>query len=358
MKKIGILTFHYADNYGAVLQAYALRKVLNRFSGYEAEIINFVPEGYHYRGYVEEDLMKRFLKKRKKFESFLSEKCGIYSPMIHTIKETNYDYYCVGSDQVWNTDLPEAKNYTYFLEDLADDAVRFSYAASIGMDFNKMNKKLFHKYLSKFSYIGIREQSYIDVMNSICNKNCVHTIDPTLLLSREDYDLLIEEYGQKEKLPENIKKYVLYIWYGENWLQGTELVNSIARKYGLTILHNYPSKNIVARKMLCSDGGYIFDKGIEEFLWYIKHADFVVTNSYHVGIFSMIFRRPLYSYIFSRRRSRQEDLAEILGIKNRIVRGYVKPDDLNKTIDYESVDSAIKNVREYSLAYLQNVLKV
>lgn len=355
MKKIGILTFHYADNYGAVLQAYALRKILNSFSGYKAEIINYVPVGYEYKVYLENNLLDLYVEKRKKFESFLSKKCMVDSPMIHTLKGIKYDYYCVGSDQVWNTELSIARNQAYFLGDLEDKAIRFSYAASIGMRFDKIDKNLFRKYVSKFSFVGIREQSYIKIISEICGVKCVHNIDPTLLLLKEDYDELIDSCEKNEERQRNLPPYLLYIWYGEESHRSIELVNTIARKYGLIILHNFMSKRVLARKMLCKDGGYIFHKGIEEFLWYVKHASFVVTDSYHVGIFSIIFHRPLYSYIF-KEGERQEDLAKLLKIEDRIVKGYVRPKDLNENMNYDLIDAAIERERKNSLKYLQNIL--
>ncbi|HCT89979.1 MAG TPA: hypothetical protein DF613_01150 [Lachnospiraceae bacterium] len=354
MKKIGILTFHYVDNYGAVLQAYALRKILNGFDGYKAEIINYVPEEYEYRTYLEDDLIELFLERRKKFKTFIGEKCAVTSPMIHTLKGVSYDYYCVGSDQVWNLSLPEAKSGVYFLGGLDSKAIKFSYAASIGMDLDKINKDLFRQYISQFSHVGIREQSHIKGLSDCCHVGCVHNIDPTLLLVREDYEALIDSYG--EELPGDGEPYVLYVWYGDDSLQSIECVNTVARKYELTVLHNFSSTRIITRKMLCRDGGYIFNKGIEEFLWYVKHAAFVVTNSYHVGIFSIIFERPVYFYAIEG-KVRQEDLTEILGIENRMIRGYIKPDDINENIDFESVHGVIKELRERSLSYLRDVLQ-
>ena len=104
MKKVGILTFHYVDNYGAVLQAYALRKKINELPECRAEIINYVPSGFEYELYGNGEKYRAMLqKKRQSFEAFLSKYCGVNTPIISSVEDSGYDYYCVGSDQVWNS---------------------------------------------------------------------------------------------------------------------------------------------------------------------------------------------------------------------------------------------------------------
>ena len=99
MKKVGILTFHYSDNYGAVLQAYALRRIINQLPYCQAQIINYVPLGTKYTLYENtEEGRELLIEKRKLFEEFLRENCGIDTPVIHEISGNDYDYYCAGSD--------------------------------------------------------------------------------------------------------------------------------------------------------------------------------------------------------------------------------------------------------------------
>lgn len=363
MKKIGILTFHYADNYGAVLQAYALRKVIDALPGCEAEIINYVPEGYEYFFNPDTEDPEKYISKRKKFERFLTEECGIRSAMIHSLNECGYDYYCVGSDQVWNMDLPEAKGLAYFLPNFNDGTVRFSYAASIGMDAGRIDRSIFQKYVSKFYCVGLREQSYLETVSGIIHKECVHNIDPTLLLTKEDYEKLIDSYGEEEDFPTNQPPYILYFLYngadGRNTgFRSIEIVNALSRKYGLTVLHTFPSEQNPVRQMLCRDGGCIYEKGIEEFLWYVKHADFVVTDSFHVSIFSILFERSFYMFLCEGKESRQEDLASMLGLSSRIIREYRKPEMLNGQIEYASSRSILEKERKMSINYLKETLSV
>ena len=181
-KTVGILNFHYANNYGAVIQAWALYTIFNNLEGLKAVIINYVPKNYKFR--IDENDYEAFRMQRDKIERFLKDELGIVSPMIHKVEGNEYDYYCVGSDQVWNVDLPEvAADLEYFFPHLADDSFRFSYAASIGTEPNRINKEIFKKYLSLFNYVSLREKQYEGIISNTIGKNCVCVLDPTLLVT-------------------------------------------------------------------------------------------------------------------------------------------------------------------------------
>lgn len=353
-KKIGILTFHQADNHGAVLQAYALRKILNNFPNCCAEIINYVPEGYCYVAPRDENIKKLTMRKREKFQKFLVEQCGLDKPMIRSVTGNEYDIYLVGSDQVWNTDLPEVRaDYEYFLPHLEENARKAAYSASIGMDFDRINRDLFRKYLPKFSDISLREKSYIGIVNELSGKNCVNTLDPTMLLDREEYGLLVEEPEMHEE------PYILYFSYnfGDGGLESVETVNMLARKYGLSVKHTFQTEESLARKLLVKDGGCILHSGIGEFLWYVKNAEMVATNSFHGAVFSLIFRKPLYIFYPPIRSCRQKNLVELLNLQDRVVEGYWKPDQMNLEVDYASVFSIIRRERKKSVDYLRRIVE-
>lgn len=350
-KKIGILTFHYADNHGAVLQAYALRKVINSFPDCHAEIINYVPKGYGYlipSGCSAVDMQR----KREKFNRFLSEHCGIDTPMCHSVTGNEYDIYVVGSDQVWNLDLRENADYEYFLPHLDEGAKRVAYSASIGMEVERIDRALFGKYLPRFEAISLREKNYMDVISELSGKKCKYTLDPTLLLSEKDYEIIMEKPGENEK------SYVLYFWYGngDDVYKSIETVNLVARKYDLSIKHTFSSETCLMRQLLVRDGGNILQGGVGEFLWYIKNASVIITNSFHGAVFSLIFRRPLYIYYPAIRSCRQESLVELLNIRDRVLRGYTNADKLNLEMDYSSLSSILESEKKRSISYLKKVI--
>lgn len=352
MKKIGILTFHYADNYGAVLQAYALRRIVNSLPDCEAEIINYVPKGYAYYLYKEDDFAKHLLEeKRKLVEEFLMQECGICSSMIFKVKGNDYDYYCVGSDQVWNLDLRENRDLEYFLPNLDDKAVKIAYAASIGIEIERINENIFKKYISQFNKISLRESNYIEHIEQACNVKCEQVLDPALLLNRDDYEYLIDEERQVKK------PYILFFWYSvdDELMKCVEFVNTLSRKYGLSIVHSIIG---APRYMFCNDAGCMMYEGIEGFLWYMKHAEFVVTNSFHGSVFAVQFERPFYIFISNIRRSRLDNLVETLDVKDRVINGYLNPGEMNKSVDFEAIRKRLKVERDKSMNFLREALDV
>ena len=112
MKKVGIMTLHIGDNYGALLQCYALRKVINDMPGMQADIINFDP-GRIFPVYEDDEVQKNYVKKLAKFERFHLIENGIVGEQFtsfENIDSLDYDYYITGSDQVWNTSFVFTSN--------------------------------------------------------------------------------------------------------------------------------------------------------------------------------------------------------------------------------------------------------
>lgn len=352
IKRIGILTFHYANNYGAVLQAYALRKVINSFPDCQAEIINYVPNGYTY--FTSPDEADKQRRRRKKFEAFLSKYCGINTPMISSVTGNEMDVYVVGSDQIWNMDIPiAAADHEYLLPHLRQEAKRIAYSASIGMNIDKIDTELFKKYLPRFDRISLREKSYVEYISELSGKRCEYTLDPAMLLKKEDYEPLIER-------PETTEEpYIFYFWYdmGDGGLESVELVNTLARKYHLSVKHTFSSEICLAKHLLVNNGGDVSKEGIGEFLWYVKNAWAIVTNSFHVAVFSILFQKPLYIYYPRIRSSRQRNLVDLLNMKDRVMHGYVSAEQLNLETDYISIFSILEKERARSISYLKNAIE-
>ncbi len=351
MKKVGILTFQYANNYGAVLQAYALRKKINSFAGYEAELINYVPEGYEYPLPVNtEDAYKHMIEKRNFFEQFLREYCGLDKPMIHAVTGKEYDYYCVGSDQVWNFQSGIVDK-NYLLAHVDDDARRFAYAASIGMSVEVVERytDVFRKYVSRFKAVSLREKEQVEFIEAICNLTCKTVADPSLLLVPEDYEELMGRDSLREE------PFIFFFWlqHDHETMKGVEFVNILSRKYGLPIVHSIPD---AASYMFAKDGGCMIYEGVEHFLWYIKHAQIVVTNSYHATLFSMQFQTVFYVFPVETMRSRIDMLSEKYGISDRIIEGYVDCDKISPVMNFVHIQRTIQEERIDAILYLKDAL--
>ena len=197
-KKIGILTYHRAYNYGAVLQAYALQSAIQNIN-YNVEIIDYCCD------YIEkigsEKSIKNIIKfilsgrrinqTKKKFVKFRNDKLNLSNNDFNrdTIKEIAdlYDIYIVGSDQVWNY---QGSNFdkTYFLDFVKQNTKKKSYAASFGISkIPPKYEKEYIRLLNKFSDISVREKQGINIINNLLGKDCELVLDPTLLLSKKEW---------------------------------------------------------------------------------------------------------------------------------------------------------------------------
>lgn len=307
MKKIGIATFHYADNYGAVLQAYALRKTINGFDSCQAELINYVPNGYEIFPYEASAIgISCMRKKRALYEQFLIEHCNISTPMINIITGTNYDYCCTGSDQVWNMSFAENITKEYLLPNVKSDIKCFSYAASVGGQISDENKDIFKHCLSKFIGLSVREKSVLNLLKEIGINNAEVSLDPTLLLNIEDYEELIVA---PENAPNNFLFFFSYP-IGDEVRKYAPFINMLARKYELKIKHSIVN---APRGLFAPDIGTMIYEGIGEFLWYMMNASIVVTTSYHGAIFGNLFHKPTYIICRNAGKERFLQLMDIFG---------------------------------------------
>lgn len=312
MKTVGILTFHYADNYGAVLQSWALRTVLNRFKNVEAEIINYVPENYLVQPYHQSSIeISKMKKKRILYENFLAKECNVSLPMIHKVTGKGYDCCCVGSDQVWNMNLRENVNKEYLFPNLGE-VKRFSYAASMGGEIKDEDKKYFQEMLSAFSNVSVREEQSEKELRKLGIDNVETSIDPTLLLEAGEYDKLVTEPKDPPK------DYLFFFSYpiGGDLRKYAPFANHLAWKYGLSIKHSIAQ---CPPMLFANDQGTMIYEGIGEFLWYMKNASIVVTTSYHGAIFGYLFNRPTFIVCRETGKERFYQLKNVLGINTNFV---------------------------------------
>lgn len=356
MKKVGILTFHFSDNYGAVLQCYALRHVVNSMPCCEAEVINFNP-GRKLGWYTDEELQKKFVGRIEKFNDFNRMENGIKEPVLHDIRELNqemYDCFIVGSDQVWNPSFSFFST-VYLLDFVNGNQTKISYAASVGLsaDSFRMNREVFEKYIPGFDYLSVREKTHEGFIASFTDKKVQTVLDPTLLLNCEDYNqLIMETESVKEEEGEYIFFY--YLKHDSSTPLACSFVNMLARKYHLKIIHFYVE---MPKQVFHNDNKSFYFEGPKDFIWYIKHAKIVVTNSFHGTVFSILYHKPFYTYIVKSMQSRVLDLLSMLGLSERLVEGYKPLSEVSFEIDYDSVDVILEKEREKSKEFLRKALE-
>ena len=368
--KIGILSIHSAHNYGSVLQAYALQEELKKFSD-NVQIINYRPKYFeekykmfsisiysNYKGFLNKliHLSWRTLKiksryiKYKKFEEYIKNRYNLtkkYSTYEELKKEKfDYDIVFCGSDQIWNTDITEGFDKSYYLGFCDDNVKKASYAASVGRkDINSKYEEEYKKYISRLNYIALREESSKDIIQKYTNKPITITIDPTLLHDKSKWNEIANE--SKLKITD---KYILVYILEENE-EFVKIVNAISKKLNLRVIS-------LSKKKRFKNETIFSNAGPEDFVNLFKNADFVITNSFHGTVFSLIYEKKNCIIPHKKTSARMCDLMKKVGLEDRIIRNYSELNllEINKNIDYDLVNQKIEKERKKAEEYIRNVL--
>lgn len=362
-KKVGIVTFHRAHNYGAVLQAYALQEKINSL-GYKAAFIDEehdnLKNGYSLYprirsiktpkkllSYIKKWLFLLSDYKRKKsrydnFNLFIEKKLNL----LKKNKEHTLNCLVLGSDQIWNTD------YTNGIYDLYYGKIpnihferKISYAASMGMSDIKNNedKKNFFDNIKSINCIGVRE---IKLKNYIENEFNIHPIlnlDPTLLLKKEEWDTLISD----ERDLRTGEPYLL-IYEVHTHPHTESCAKVISEKYGLNIIRLAPKAGVGVRHDAITDATPV------EFLSFFKNADFVITTSFHGTVFSIINEKQFITMRFRNDIDiRSADLLSQLRITSRLSDN---GSGFDSFIDYKDVNKNLRILRDNSIDFLNKSL--
>lgn len=362
MKKIGILTFHRAINYGAVLQAWALFKRI-KDELYEVSIIDYRPNSieltykpFSFKKLFENNSLKsqllylldRIFKYRmicvrnQAFINFRNENLKIEG--INKIQD--FDVLISGSDQVWNPNLTKGLDKFYYLNIPAKEGVKkISYGASSELayfeELIKKQKAFLVKNLNSFNAISVREVALSDALSKHIEKKIDVVLDPTLLLSAEDYEEIISK--PLEKNP-----YIL-VYQVVDKGETMKIAKKIAKERKLKII--FLNSKYRFYKRTTNLKGSI---GPSEFLSLFKNASYIVTTSFHGTIFSIIFKKNFYTVV-GNHSTRQTNLLNQLNLSSRILTNI---DDLGETtdIEYLAVTESLDILRKQSELFLINNL--
>lgn len=358
-KKIGILTFHHALSYGAVLQTYALQNFL--FSiGVDNEIVNyrckFIEDRAKVFKYIKGKSLKNYIysfmhgkstvSARKCSEYFNNKYLKMTKPYTkNNINECvgDFDAFVAGSDQIWSP-VCVGFDSTYFL-DFAKPCQKYSYAASFGRKEIPSDKAEEYKQrLKDFSGISVREESGKNAIENLLDKNAVIHVDPTLLLKKEQWDKLAASVKNEPYIflftvlkPKNLVNYAL----------------DLARKTGMKVIYLNDSHKIKDPMMT-----YMNSVTADKFVGLIKNAAYVCTNSFHGNAFSLIYHKNFVveTDTLICENNRSKELMLRLGLKNRILADSLSP-DIDADTDWEYVESVLSEEREKSKNYLLSIVK-
>lgn len=372
------MTFWWSnDNYGQLLQCYALQKYL-RDLGHEAFLIRYrdmskpqseplyqkIVKAFNpiklYK-FVRSKIIVKYVKNNinRNFDSFRNEYI-ISTPIIYqSIDELRNcfpkaDLYITGSDQVWHDSLLNANTAAYFLDFGKDATKRISYAASAGRKYELAERNIFVNYLKKFSAVSVRENSLKDLCLESGINACV-SIDPTLLLK-------VELYKAIEKPLQVPQKYA-FIYYLN--------VEKSSEIYLKSILEYLNEKKLILKSVSAS--GYIPAREliktskniyatIPEWLYLIDNAECVFTTSFHGTVFAILYHKPFLTIPLNNCHKdgnvRFQTLLTSLGLENRIFNPNISVSkQMNQQIDWKEVDRRLYELRQSSLDFLKRNLK-
>lgn len=354
MKRIGITTTIYGNNFGEALQAYAIRKAINEYCpDCQAEIISFLCKN-------QSKLVKpgfelytdRLIKKNEIFNAFREQEIclkGVPTQHVCVDNAPVYDKYVFGSDQIWNTNAWEIPEF--FGSFVPDGKPKIAYAASVGMSPNNkgLKEELFEKYIDTFEHISVREGVHCDYLKKFTNKPVYHVADPTLLLDKSIYENWANSVDpQKPK-----GNYIFY--YQPHSADGAivSLINKLTRNNKYDVVHTFAD---IPSIMFYGESISARFSGPKEFLSYIRDSSLVITRSFHAVVFSIIFEKPFYVYVDKKTGSRFESLLSTLGLEDRMIYDYIKPEDVSFDIDYSNAKELLERHKKDSIEFLKNAL--
>ena len=371
--KIGILTFHRAYNYGAVLQAYALNSVLNK-KGTDTETIDYTPDQFlrYYKKIIKPSFSRKYLvSKVKAFLLFrtISRRCRVFdqfvdefiklSPKKYDITsdfangEVIYDVYIAGSDQVWNYSLADFDPIFFLDFPDASSKKKYSYAASIGKE--EIPEDLlddYHRRLKQFEIVSVREKKDALIVRQLVNKQVILSCDPTLLLTADEWKELIKEEHQNDYI------LVYYVIKSKKLLKKAA---ELSQKTGLKVKclsSNMAFDSLSGR--LTNRYGFGIDNTASpiEFLQAILNASYVMTNSFHGTVFSILFHKQFLSSTVRDNGveiCRITNILETLGLEDRKLEKGIG--QIFSTVNWEKVDQSIELIKEKSVEYLEQIIR-
>ena len=346
--RIGILTFHRAINYGAVLQCYALQEFLKN-QGHNVEIINyhcrFIENQYkafnlhRIKSKYPHILLKKVFKEiisinkriklKESFEVFLENHLNLSAPFCKIADmPLDYDIYILGSDQIWNACLTGGIDDLYIGCFSPIHGAKISYAASMITSISTEDRNRLRNSLRSFKAISVREKSIIQFVKDLTGRNVVHVIDPTLLIESKCWNNLLSELDV-------ISTAFVFVYMVGN--------NPVLNKHAKQIADKYRLKIIECTMNNISP---------IDFVRHIKYAKYVVSNSFHTTAFSIIFKKQFYTMASQTETdNRFVDLLAYLNIQGRVIYDKIVSYD---NIDYNKldIDRKLEEYKRYSKQFL------
>lgn len=371
-KKTGILTLPLNTNYGGILQNFALQQVLKK-QGHNPVTINYdyivkLPLATGPLIYLKNIILRYILKKkvvlfpdialnklrkvqRQKTDLFIKGYIDcIYIKSTKQLNSKEYKCLIVGSDQIWrhayNGCFPGVSNS--FLDFAKEwNVKRIAYAASFGTDeweYNEEETKICSELAQKFDAISVREASAVNICKKRLGVDAMHVLDPTMLLAAEDYKKLFIDAGTPQS-PGNLMCYIL-----DPSNETNNIIKLVAKSHELIPFHT--------NSRVEDDTAPIKERvqpPVENWLRGFHDAQYVITDSFHACVFSILFNKPFIVYGNKERgMARFNSLLSIFNLQDRLVATPQEAETvINKAINWEEVNNILEEWREKSNNFLK-----
>ena len=347
--KIGIITINDLNNYGNRLQNYAVSKVLTNM-GIENESIKNLQIKKSLKSKVKQTIKKFLRKKQQQREECFKQFDKNIEYSLKTIDNNNffniqddYDFFIVGSDQVWNPTFNRLSNVD--LLTFAKDEQKIAFSASFGIEkLDELNKKKVKEYLKNFKAISVREYKGKEIIEEVLDRRDTEVlVDPTMLLTTDEWDKVA-------KKPKQLKcdKYILNYFLGELSEERKKEINRIAKENNCEVIN------------ILDEQSPFYQTGPSEFLYLEKNAFLICTDSFHSSVFAILYDRPFI--VFDREdkeakmSSRIETLINKFNLKNRKFEGKIIEENLEH--DYTEAYKILEKEREKANKFLEKCLNV
>lgn len=371
---LGVVTWFKYENYGTKLQAFALQAYLHDL-GHKVCLINLSVNDKN-KGILKKiqehsvlslcdrllfEIVKlvhrdAFALRSKKLGDFVSKNCCL-TECVDTKSSfekicNSFDAVICGSDQIWN---PNFYNPLFFFGGVKISAKKIAYAPSFGVNTIPENlKNSIANDLKNIDEISVREHTGAQIVCSLIGFSPQVVVDPTLLLSASQW---VSRLGLSKQVKEKSSSYILIYFLGDNLLHW-----KAARRYA-------KEKNLAIKVIPPINKGFAYfqqgevmkDVGVEDFLNLIRNAEFVITDSFHGLIFSLIFRKQFVVFerhnpnMKSGQNSRILDMLELLSL-TRMLLPYNSTIILEKCVTYDEIDLKIKDLVNHSKTFLHSAL--
>lgn len=376
-KRVIIFTHQLGENLGGIIQAFALQKYFTDI-GYDVVTSNF----YRPSGIIRSSLgkikrqLKMVMKKsntlvftKKDIEKTTKLTSQFVANNIKTVDLNNnskkkynskdYEIVIVGSDQVWRAAHVDVSKYLLTTLYNDDNLLKISYAASFGKDdLSEYGPKLIkksEKLAKKFDAISVREDTGVDICKKYWGVDAVQVVDPTLLLEVADYNKLIKDDSKLLK-PSNGKIFTYILDKDSN---KQRIIDHVANTRKQKVFDIMPPKPMSSKELKSNPEKYMLPH-VTQWLKSFADADFVVTDSFHGCVFSIIYNKPFIAVGNKNRGlTRFTSLLKVFKLQNRLVANISDTDvALQSEIDWQKVNAIKAKEKKRAIEFLQTSISV